>query len=134
MYSMFEGFGNHMAGEDIKVRTKALTINIGHLVLMLPYNAVNKQYVAQIVRSSASVAANYRAAARAKSKPDFINKLKICEEEADETQFWLELLVEFNSDFRNKIIPLYKECNELVSIFVASIKTVRKKIEVSKIK
>jgi four helix bundle protein len=121
-----------MAGENIKARTKALTINIGHLVLMLPYNAVNKQYIAQIVRSSASVAANYRAAARAKSNPDFINKLKICEEEADETLFWLELLAEFNNSFRGKIIPLYKECNELVSIFVASIKTVRKKIEGNK--
>lgn len=118
-----------MGGENIKIRTKTLTINIGHLVLMLPYNAVNKQYISQIVRSSASVAANYRAASRAKSDKDFINKLKICEEEADEAQLWLELLAEFNKDFREKIIPLYKECDELLSIFVASIKTVRKKAE-----
>ena len=75
-----------MGGENIKLRTKALTINVGHLVLMLPYNAVNKQYIAQILSSSASVKANYRAASRAKSDPDFIDKLKICEEEADETQ------------------------------------------------
>lgn len=119
----------NMAGEDIKARTKTLTINIGQLVLMLPYNVVNKQYIAQIVRSSASVAANYRAAARAKSNPDFINKLKICEEEADETLFWLELLAEFNNNFRERIIPIYKECNELLSIFVASIKTVRRKLK-----
>jgi len=121
-----------MAGENLKIRTKTLAINVGHLILMLPYNPVNKQYIAQIVRSSASVGANYRAAARAKSNPDFINKLKICEEEVDETQFWLELLVEFNINFREQIVPLYKECNELLSIFVASIKTVRKKIEDSK--
>lgn len=121
-----------MGGENIKIRTKALTINIGQLVLMLPYNAVNKQYIAQIVRSSASVAANYRAASRAKSDADFINKLKICEEEVDETEFWLELLLEFNSTFENKILPLHKECDELLSIFVASIKTVRKRVEAQK--
>ena len=121
-----------MGGENIKLRTKTLAIDIGHLVLMLPYNAVNKQYIAQIVRSSGSVAANYRAASRAKSNPDFINKLKICEEEADETQLWLELLVEFNKDFGDKIVPLYKECDELLSIFVSSIRTIKRKIEEAK--
>jgi four helix bundle protein len=117
-----------MSGENIKIRTKALAVNVGHLVLMLPYNAVNKQYISQIVRSSASVTANYRAAARAKSDADFINKLKICEEEADETQLWLELLKEFNPSFESKIMPLHKECDELLSIIVASIKTVRQRI------
>jgi four helix bundle protein len=123
-----------MKGNDIKSRTKVLSINIGQLVLLLPYTVVNKQYISQIVRSSASVAANYRAASRAKSDKDFINKLKICEEECDETQFWLELLVEFNRDFREKIIPLYKECDELISIFIASIKTVRKKLQIMQLK
>lgn len=78
------------------------------------------------------MAANYRAASRAKSDADFINKLKICEEEADETQLWLELLKEFNAGFEEKIIALHKECDELLAIFVASIKTVRKRIEESK--
>jgi four helix bundle protein len=121
-----------MSGENIKERTKSFSISIGQLVLLLPYSVVNKQYISQIVRSSASVAANYRAAARAKSYPDFINKLKICEEEADETQFWLELLLEFNPDFENKIKPLHKECDELISIIVASIKTARNKIDQKK--
>ena len=67
---------------------------------MLPYSSVNKQYISQIIRSSGSVAANYSAASRGKSDKDFLNKLKICEEECDETQFWLELLVEFNPDYR----------------------------------
>jgi four helix bundle protein len=119
-----------MGGENIKLRTKVLAVNVGQLVLLLPYNAVNKQYISQIVRSSASVAANYRAAARAKSDADFINKLKICEEEADETQLWLELLQEFNASFESKIKPLHTECNELVAIIVASIKTVRQRIAV----
>jgi len=117
-----------MGGENIKIRTKALAVSVGNLALMLPFNAVNKQYISQIVRSSASVAANYRAASRAKFDADFLNKLKICEEEADETQLWLELLLEFNSSFENKITPLHKECNELLSIIVASIKTVRQRI------
>ncbi len=96
---------------------------------MLPYSAVNKQYIAQIIRSSASVAANYRATSRGKSDKDFLNKLKICEEKCDETQFWLEILAEFNPNFREQIIPLYKECDELIAIFVSSIKTLRKKID-----
>lgn len=121
-----------MPGENIKLRTKNLSISVGHLVLLLPYSPVNKQYIAQIIRSSGSVAANYRAASRAKSDADFINKLKICEEEADETQLWLELLGEFNKGFEEKIVVLHKECDELLAIFVASIKTVRKRIEESK--
>jgi four helix bundle protein len=121
-----------MSGENIKLRTKNLAIEIGHLVLMLPFNAVNKEYSSQIIRCSDSVVANYRAASRAKSDKDFSNKLKICEEEADETQFWLEMIAAFNKDFRDKIVPLYKECDELLSIFVASIKTVRKKLETTK--
>ena len=118
-----------MNGENIKLRTKGNAIKIGQLALLLPYSSVNKQYISQIIRSSASVAANYRAASRGKSDKDFLNKLKICEEECDETQFWLELLAEFNPSYREQIIPLYKECNELIAIFVSSIKTVRKKLD-----
>lgn len=120
-----------MTGENIKTRIKSNAIKIGHLVLLLPYSPVNKQYISQIVRSSASVAANYRAASRGKSDKDFLNKLKICEEECDETQFWLEILAEFNPNFREQIIPLYKECDELIAIFVSSIKTLRKKLEIT---
>lgn len=118
-----------MIGENIKLWTKVNAITIGHLALLLLYSAVNKQYIAQIIRSSASVTANYRAASRGKSDKDFLNKLKICEEECDETQFWLEILAEFNPNFREQIIPLYKECDELIAIFVSSIKTLRKKLE-----
>lgn len=121
-----------MAGEDIKSRAKNLAIKIGYLVKELPYDVVNKPYINQIIRSAASVSANYRAAARAKSDADFINKLKICEEEADETQHWLELLLEFNKSFESKIMLLHKECNELVAIFVASIKTVKLRLAAEK--
>jgi four helix bundle protein len=70
-------------------------------------------------------AANYRAACRAKSNADFINKSKIVEEELDEALFFMELLVELNSQIKEKITPIYKEGNELLSIIVAAINTLR---------
>ncbi|OIP04465.1 MAG: four helix bundle protein, partial [Bacteroidetes bacterium CG2_30_32_10] len=81
----------------------------------------------QIVRSSTSVGANYRAACRAKSTPDFINKLKIVEEEADETYYWLEILEESGLINTARVGLLKKEVNEILSIVVASIKTMRAK-------
>lgn len=73
-----------------------------------------------------STAANYRAACRGKSGPDFINKLKIVEEELDETMFWLEFLVAVLPEIRTDIVPIYKEADELLAITVSSIKTARK--------
>lgn len=81
----------------------------------------------QIIDSSTSGAANYRAADRAKSNADFINKLKIVEEEMDETMFWLEFTVGVSEEWRPDVTPLYREANELLSITVSSIKTARKK-------
>ncbi len=115
-----------MDKEILRKRTKLFSIEIGKLVLDLPYNVLNKNYTNQITRSSSSVGANYRAACRAKSTADFINKLKIVEEELDETMFFLELLKEFNPDKEERIIACWKEGNELLSIIVASLNTVRK--------
>jgi four helix bundle protein len=83
----------------------------------------------QIMRSSSSVAANYRAACRAKSDADFINKLKIVEEEADETLFWLEFIQEAEIIKRNLLENITKESKELVAIFTASVKTSKQKIK-----
>ncbi len=107
-------------------RTKQFAIACGHLILSLPANIINNAYCAQLIRSSSSVGANYRATRRAKSKADFINKFKIVEEETDESLFFLELIVEFNKDKRNKIAVLYKEGEEILKIIVASLKTLRK--------
>ncbi|HEY2952289.1 MAG TPA: four helix bundle protein [Verrucomicrobiae bacterium] len=79
----------------------------------------------QIIRSSTSVAANYRAAQRAKSKADFINKLGTVEEEADETLFWLECLLELATREHAELKRLLTESNELVAIVVSSRKTAR---------
>ena len=79
----------------------------------------------QLLRSSTSVGANYRAVCRARSTADFVSKLGIVLEEADETLFWLELLVESGVSESDKTIPIMKEANELVSIFVASLRTAK---------
>ncbi|MBY0478012.1 MAG: four helix bundle protein [Chitinophagaceae bacterium] len=117
---------------ELKKRTKQLAINTGRLCLKLPFNAVNKEYVSQIVRSSSSGGANYRAACRAKSKPDFINKLRIVEEELDESMYFFELLAEFNPAFKDELRILYKEANELLAIIITSINTSVKNLEIEK--
>lgn len=118
-----------MNSEILKNRTKTYAISIGKLIIDLPNNVLNKNYSNQLVRSSSSVGANYRAACRAKSTADFLNKLKIVEEELDETMFFLELLEEFNSEKKSIIQENWKEANELLAIMVASIVTIRKNLE-----
>lgn len=115
-----------MNSETLKIRTKAYSISIGKLIISLPYNVLNKNYSNQLVRCSSSVGAYYRAACRAKSTADFLNKLKIVEEELDESMFFLELLEEFNPDLKVEILKNWKEGNELLSIIVSSIITIRK--------
>ena len=114
-----------MTKEELLLRTKNYTIANARLVLSIPNKIVNRNYADQLNRSASSVGANYRAACRGKSKADFINKLKIVEEELDETLFFMELLVELNAEMREKIVPIYKEGNELLSIIVAAINTSR---------
>lgn len=110
-----------MDSEEMKRRTKLFAINIVRLTEKLPDTLANRIYKNQIIRASSSVGANYRASRRAKSKPDFINKLKIVEEELDETLFFLELFQEFNKEFEPEIQELYKEGETLLKIIVSSI-------------
>jgi len=117
---------------DIIKRLKTLAVNTGNLCLKLPYNIVNKTYIAQIIRCSSSASANYRAACRRKSKADFVNKLRIVEEELDETMHFYELLAEFNEDVKTELRSLYTEANELLSIIVSSINTTLKNISAKK--
>ena len=110
---------------DLKVRTKTFALNIIKLVKMLPDDRTGRVLGNQIIRSGTSVAANYRPACKARSKADFISKITIVEEEADETTLWLELLMEsgtLNNDFIN---ALHKEANELTAIFTSSGKTAK---------
>jgi four helix bundle protein len=114
-----------MNKEELKQRFKDFAVKVAHFLNILPYSLANKAYSGQLIRCSSSCAANYRAAIRAKSNADFINKLKIVEEETDESIFFLELLLEMNSNEATKINPLMKEGNELLAIIVASLKTLR---------
>src|ERR1700720_4484043 len=111
---------------DLKKRTKAFALRILKLVDALPKTTARRALASQIVRSGTSVAANYRAACRARSTSDFIAKMGIVEEEADETLFWLELLEESELVTAAKLTTLKQEANELIAITVASIKTTRR--------
>lgn len=116
-----------MNSQILKNRSKALAIEVGKLILTLPPNVLNTNYSNQLSRCSSSVGANYRAACRAKSTADFVYKLKIVEEELDETMFFLELIEEFNPEKQTQTQSLLHESNELLSIFVASITTLKAK-------
>ncbi|PRY85276.1 four helix bundle protein [Mongoliibacter ruber] len=112
---------------EMQQRTKQFAIDVWRLCEKLPHSREFNAYVNQLIRCSSSVAANYRAAGRAKSTADFINKLKIVEEEGDESQFFLEVIDEINTnqELTPEIKRLIKEADELVAIIVASIKTSR---------
>ena len=113
--------------QDLKQRTFMYAFTVGKLILDLPATVINKAYSNQLVRCSSSVGANYRSARRAKSNDDFINKLKIVEEEADEAIYFLELLKEFNPDLNIRIDLIIKEGTAILKIIVASINTIRNK-------
>ena len=107
-------------------RNKAFVIAVISLIEQLPKSLSVDVFSRQLIRCSSSVGANYRAACRAKSTADFINKLKIVEEEADEAMYFLDLLKEVvKESFHFEIDRLLKEANELVAIYESSIKKVR---------
>jgi four helix bundle protein len=117
-----------MDKKELQKRFKSLAVKTCRLCIKLPFNPVNKVYIDQIIRSSASSAANYRSACRAKSKADFVNKLKIVEEELDETMFFYEMLAESNPEIKKELRELFIEANGLLSIIVSSINTVNSNI------
>ena len=118
-----------MNSKDLQLRTKRFALAIIKLVEHLPHNRVGWTFTDQIVRSSTSVAANYRAVCRAKSDKDFISKMETVIEEADETLFWLEMIEESGVTTGDVgLINFKKEANELVSIFVSSAKTVKNRL------
>ncbi len=123
-----------MPYQDLKKRTFDFAISVAKLIEVLPNTVVNRAYFSQIIRSSSSIGANYRASQRAKSTKDFINKLKIVEEETDETIYFLELLMVINEPNNEMMQRLINEGTEILKIVVASINTVRKRMEDSKTK
>ena len=115
-----------MNQEEMKQRTKLFALGIIQLVESLPKERTTEVLGRQLLRSGTSVGSNYRSACRAKSIADFISKMGIVEEEADESLYWMELLIEVGIKGNIKMEALMKEAGELLAITVASIKTARK--------
>ena len=114
-----------MDEQEMKKRTKQFALRVMKLVGALPQNTVARAIGNQLVRSGTSVGANYRSACRGRSKAEFAAKLGIVVEEADESAYWLELIIEGQLLTPNLVEPLLQEANELTAIMAASRKTAR---------
>jgi four helix bundle protein len=114
-----------MDEREFKNRTKRLALRAIKVVDALPKDYTAETIGKQLLRSATSVGANYRAACRGKSTADVIHKLSIVEEEADETIYWMELLIEAEIFPETKLSNLISETDEIVAMIVASIKTLR---------
>jgi four helix bundle protein len=114
--------------EELRRRTKSFAIRVVKLFRSLPRTEDARIIGRQVLRSGTSVAANYRAVCRARSKAEFISKIDVVVEEADETVFWLEMLVETNIVTAKRMDKLLREANELLAIFAASQRTAKKKM------
>lgn len=114
-----------METEELKRRTKEFGLRVIKLVEQLPRSKTADVIGQQLLRSATSVGANYRAACRARSQADFVSKICVVEEEADESAYWLELLEAAKIVSEAEISSLLKEADELTAIFVASGKTAK---------
>ena len=114
-----------MNAELFKKRTKAYALGVIHVVESLPGTQTGRVIGNQLLRSGTSVGANYRAAARAKSRADFVSKMGTVEEEADESLYWMELLIEAGLVDVGRLEDLMAEGNEILAMVVSSIRTAR---------
>lgn len=112
--------------EELKKRTKKFALEVIKLAESFPRRITADIIARQLIKSATSVGANYRSACKAQSRPHFISKMNIVLEEADESLYWLELLIESGLVKENNIKNLVSEASELIAIFTASIKTARK--------
>ena len=111
--------------KDLKDRTKKFAVSIIRFIRTLPKNDEGYILGKQLLRSGTSVGANYRSACKGKSTADFINKITIVEEEADECCYWLELIIEAEIVSKGFVDPILKEANELTAIFTAAGRTAK---------
>lgn len=118
-----------MNSGDLKKRLKLFALRVIKLSEKLPNNNAGYTIGKQIIRSGTSPGANYRSACLGKSDKDFLNKLKMVEEELDETAYWIELLIESGQVKEILLDDLLKENNELLKIIVSSITTMKKKMK-----
>ena len=116
-----------MNKDDMIQRTKEFAIRVVKLYRSLPASKDAQIIGQQVFRSATSVGANYRAACRGRSRPDFISKLGIALEEVDESLYWMELLIETKIISAERLQPLMAEANEITAILVSTIKSARRK-------
>ena len=121
-----------MDKKQLKNRTKQFALRVIKLVKALPKTLEAREIGRQLLRAGTSVGANYRSACRARPASEFVSKLGIVEEEADESAFWLELIIEATIMDSNLVNPLLTEANEIVAIMVSSKKSTRKQLSKSK--
>jgi four helix bundle protein len=114
--------------QDLKERTKKFALRIIKFTQILPQNNAGRIFSSQLLRSATSVAANYRASFRARSRLEFVAKLGIVEEEADESLFWLELILESGMLKPELIQPIIQEASEIVAIMVTAKKSAKSKL------
>ena len=119
--------------EELKKRTKDFAHRCVNLALVLPATKLGRQIQGQLIRCSTSVAANYRATCVAQTKNVFVTKISIVIEEADESAFWLEFIIDENLVKKELVLPLLNEAKELTSIFISSRKTAQENIKLAKI-
>jgi len=109
-----------MNADDLKRRTKQFALRVLKLVAALPNTVAGRAIGGQLVRAGSSVGANYRAACRGRSKAEFVAKLGIAEEEADESAYWMEVIIEGDLLKQKQVEPLLNEAEELTRIFARS--------------
>jgi four helix bundle protein len=113
--------------EQLRPRTRAFALRVVALVESLPHTRTGNHFANQLLRCGTSVGANYRAACRARSGAEFCAKLGIVEEEADESIFWMEMIVDAQLVKKNRLVSLMSEANELLAMVVSSIRTARRR-------
>jgi len=110
---------NKEFSEDLERRTRQFAVRIIRLSISLPNTPEGRVIKKQITKAGTSIGANYREANRSRSKADFKNKIKICESESSETQYWLEVIVEANQLAWDNVKADHEECSELLAIFTS---------------
>lgn len=117
-----------MIGPELRKRTKIYALRVIRLIRALPRTTEGRAIAAQLIRSGTAVGANYRATCRSRSRAEFIAKIGVVVEEADESAFWLELIIEDGLLEQELVMPLLRETEELVAIMVASRKSAKQPV------
>ena len=117
---------NGNPGKGLEIRTKRFALQVIELFSTMPPSPVAQVLGRQMLRSGTSVGAQYREAMRGKSRADFVSKMEGSLQEIEETRYWLELLLESGTQTGEKIAPVKREADELVAMFVASVRTAKR--------